>query len=309
MILQRLRQMGEAGRRPDPKELRVVMGSAIGAARRAAGWKQVRLSHALGYPNDSYLKGIENGKQWPPGREFLVKVEAVLASPPGSLTDVWDDLQGQLRGRSVDHAPNQAARSANGNLPPPAPQPGDGGHRRWVVAVGAAGLLAAIVGLLIAAAQRPPRSAAAGSAATTLEVLDASRPHILAPRDGAAVCYEQAFRGNAIGPPPGQVLWLVVKPLADPLTYPQAGPLAIESAMVQGGGRSWTGVAFLGTGPGSLGGEGATFRVSLVAAGADADAAMRAHREWLRTAPDAGLQSLPEGTIVLHSIVVTRTSC
>lgn len=288
--------MDEAARRPDPKALRVVMGSAIGAARRAAGWKQVRLSHALGYPNDSYLKGIENGKQWPPGREFLEKVEAVLGSPPGSLTDVWDDLQGQVRGRSVDQVPDPATTSA------------DGGHRRWVAAVGAAGLLAAAAGIVIAA-QRPSRSAAAGSAATTPEALDAGRPHIAAPMDGVTVCYEQAFRGDAAGAPPGQALWLVVKPLADPLTYPQAGPLGIESQMAQGGGRNWTGVAFLGTGPGTLGGEGATFKVSLVAAAADADAAMRAHRERLRTIPDAGLPSMPEGTNVLHSIVVTRAAC
>jgi len=277
-------------------------------AREAAGWKQSRLSAAVECPV-SRLKNIEYGRQWPPDRTFVEVVERELCCEPGTLTAVWDELQalrGTRRGDPNELPPAAAEPpvvmySAAAAVQPPRRGPG---RWRWVAGVVVACLVVAVLVLRPGGGQ-----AARPNAARPADLRPvATAPRIVAPIDGEIVCYRQVIRGSAAGNLAGERLWLVVKPLVDPSTYPQTGPLDVDASGPSGQ-PIWVGTAFFGTGPGVAGGEGAAFKLILVSASSDADARLRAHRERLQAVPEAGLPSLPDGSTLLHSIVVTRGAC
>lgn len=128
---------------------------------------------------------------------------------------------------------------------------------------------------------------------------------IITPRDHATVCYADIVTGISRGISRDEHLWLIVKPLARSLSYPQPGPVTSTGA---NDGRDWRGEAFFGIAPGASG-RGDVFALSVVVASGDANRALLAYVDQLNEHPEGGLVDLPAGATIRQTVIVTRASC
>jgi hypothetical protein len=152
-----------------------------------------------------------------------------------------------------------------------------------------------------AGAQASAPAAPARAEATSCQIAKPTRVappvgRILAPRTGQRVALHQPLRGTVrrLG---SNTLWVIVRPHANHLCYPQAGPARVTRR------GTWTATAWVGL-PGN---HGETFDLLIVAADAEATAWLRRYiRQGVRSGSYPGLRTLPTGVRVLHVVTVRR---
>jgi hypothetical protein len=217
-----------------------------------------------------YISGVETGHHWP-SRDFVERYQSACRIDTGELVALYDQLTGPRR--RPDPAP----------ATPPVELPVARGTRRRLVRVGTAGaaVVAAGVGLLALALARTGN--------------ERPRVTVASPRPGASVCYAESVEGRWAGLSPGTDLWLVVRPLQDPLHYPQPGPLVRTDT---GSGHRWTGKAYFGEENRGVGDE---FQLEVISATPAASTRLSAEHS-----AHAGLPQLPPGTVVRAALVVRR---
>jgi len=122
---------------------------------------------------------------------------------------------------------------------------------------------------------------------------------IISPSDGEGVVHMAQVSGTFSEADANNDLWLVVQPVQDPQYYPQS------SGILKQTNQNWRSVAYIGRSPEHNIGE--AFIIHLVAI---SDASSQVFAEYLKKfrgiQERAGLDNLPEETIVLHSISVVR---
>jgi hypothetical protein len=243
------------------------LGSLLRSERRRvrpATESLQRWAQEISFSRD-YVSGVETGHHWP-SRQFVEAYEDKLGLAPGTLVSTYLELDGARNGR------------VGGAGGPPRAR----GRSRRIALAALAGTVVLSAGAAVLAAVGDGEEGA--SAAFTR------------PEAGSPACYEVVAEGRWSDLGEGDELWLVVKPVASALSYPQPGPL------VRAGGPSagtWRGRAYLGEPQAGVGDE---FDVVLVAADEEASAALaRAHEGH------GGLPALPPGAEAADRRLLTRT--
>lgn len=117
------------------------------------------------------------------------------------------------------------------------------------------------------------------------------------PANNGQVSYTEVVSGTATAIPPNHDVWLVIQPLASKL-HPQPGPVASPP------GGQWSRVAYFGRSPS----EDANKQFLLMVVSTPLEGSGQ-FKQYLIDAPQRnfpGLDGLPDGTVTLASVTVTR---
>ena len=280
---------------PADREACLRLGNRIKQARTLAGLTQEQLAHRLGEKR-AYLAGIETGRQWP-SLQFVGQCERECGCEEGLLISFWLEPRKRRTPEVADTALDEpdSLRSLGSKTqgPSPAlyPDAHGRGRRKSVVISCTAGML--LVGVVLW---------------WIVTRDDSLVVRIVAPSDGATVCYQETVSGTWARLRPSEHIWLVLKSRNDSLLYPQpGGPLDHDVGPDKR--KTWSGTAYFGTGPGSDGGYNEVFSLTVVVARPEANAQLLSHIDTLRETPNAGLRELPRGVTVADRATVTRGLC